>query len=494
MALELRQSLKLSQQLVMTPQLQQAIKLLQLSRLELQQAIREELEINPVLEDAQDGTPEGEGEEAPGEHAGPGEEAGAVTEKAEPAKEDQSLRGEGGLIDRVDWNYYFGDGSPSEARGEREREEEDGRPYYENLLTRKPTLAEHLEWQMGLSEADENLRRVASYLIGNIDENGYLKVSAEEAAETLAEPVEAVERAIARIQALDPAGVGARDLRECLLIQAREKGEEFSLPLKILEDHFALFSRGDLAGIARRLRISREAAREAYQKLVSLSPKPGRAHSGDDVHYITPDVYIFKVDNQWVITLNEDGQPRLRLSAYYRRLLSDGESLPKEDREFLKQKVNSALWFIKSIQQRQRTIYKVVESIMKLQRDYLDRGPKHLKPLTLRDVAEDISMHESTVSRVTSGKYVYTPHGILELKYFFNSGLNREGGEEDIASESVKEKIREIISSEGGQKPLSDQELMRLLRNQGIRIARRTVTKYRAQLGMLPSSKRKKLF
>ncbi|HSL91498.1 MAG TPA: RNA polymerase factor sigma-54 [Candidatus Limnocylindrales bacterium] len=492
MALELRQSLKLSQQLVMTPQLQQAIKLLQLSRLELQQAIREELEINPVLEETQEGSPEGEdGRETEGE---PEEAVVAVPESAEPAKEEQSLRGEGGLIDRLDWNYYFGDGSPSEGRGERERDDEEGRPYYENLLTRTPTLAEHLEMQMGLSEVEENLRRVASYLIGNIDENGYLKTSAEEAAEALSEPLETVERAIATIQSLDPTGVGARDLRECLMIQARERGEEFSLPLKILTDLFDLFSRGDLAGIARRLRITREAVREAYQKLVSLSPKPGREFSGDDVHYITPDVYVFKVDNQWVITLNEDGQPRLRLSSYYRRLLTDGESLPKEDREFLKQKVNSALWFIKSIQQRQRTIYKVVESIMKLHRDFLDRGPKYLKPLTLRDVAEDISMHESTVSRVTSGKYVYTPHGIFELKYFFNSGLNREGGAEDIASESVKEKIREIISSEGGEKPLSDQELMRLLRNQGIRIARRTVTKYRAQLGMLPSSKRKKLF
>jgi RNA polymerase sigma-54 factor len=401
MALELRQSLKLSQQLVMTPQLQQAIKLLQLSRLELQQAIREELEINPVLEESQEGV--ADGEDAGGrEDESP--EAVAAPESDEPAKEDQSLRGEGGLIDRVDWNYYFGDGSPSEGRGEREREEDDGRPYYENLLTRKPTLAEHLEWQMGLSRADERLRRIAAYLIGNIDENGYLKVSAEEAAEALSEPPEEVEKAIAAVQALDPKGVGARDLRECLMIQARERGEEFSLPLKILADHFDLFSRGDLAGISRRMRITREAVREAYQKLVSLSPKPGREFSGDDIHYITPDVYVFKVDGQWVINLNEDGQPRLRLSAYYRRLLSEGESLRKEDREFLKQKINSALWFIKSIQQRQRTIYKVMESIIKLQGEFLEHGPKYLKPLTLRDVAEDISMHESTVSRVTSGK------------------------------------------------------------------------------------------
>jgi len=287
--------------------------------------------------------------------------------------------------------------------------------------------------------------------------------------------------------------VGGRDLRECLLIQAREKGEEFSLPVRILTEHFDLFSRGDVAGIARRLKVSREVVKEAFQKLVTLWPKPGRAFSGDDVQYITPDAYVFRVDDRWVITLNEDGQPRLRLSSYYRDLLQSGDKLGKEDREFLKQKVNSALWFIKSIQQRQRTIYKVVESIVKIQDGFLERGPTHLKPLTLRDVAEDISMHESTVSRVTSGKYLYTPHGIFELKFFFNSGLNREGGREDIASKSVQEKIREILRSEG-EKPYSDQDLVRLLRNQGIRIARRTVTKYRQSMGVLPSSKRKKLF
>ncbi len=484
MALELRQSLKLSQQLVMTPQLQQAIKLLQLSRLELQQAVREELEVNPALEEEVEGAPE----EQEGTEASPQVEAQAGTESAEapPSRE---------LIDRVDWDYYFGDGAAAAGpRGDRDRDEEDGRPYYENLLTRKPSLAEYLEMQVNLSTEDEGLREIASYLIGNIDDNGYLKVSAEETAEALGKPLEEVERAIARIQTLDPPGIGARDLRECLMIQAREKGEEYALPLKILADHFDLFTRGDVAGTARRLKLSREVVREAFQKLVALWPKPGRAFLGDDVHYITPDAYVFKTDNQWVITLNEDGQPRLRLSAYYRDLLSAGDRLGKEDKEFLKQKINSALWFIKSIQQRQRTIYKVVESIMKLQRDFLESGAKSLKPLTLRDVAEDISMHESTVSRVTSNKYVYTPHGIFELKFFFNSGLNRDGGEENIASKSVKEKILEIIRSEGEENPLSDQDLVRILRNQGIRIARRTVTKYRQAMGVLPSSKRKKLF
>jgi RNA polymerase sigma-54 factor len=490
MALELRQSLKLSQQLVMTPQLQQAIKLLQLSRLELQQAVREELEVNPALEEDGEGTPEDQGgSEDQGEaEASPqvaGQE-GSASDEAPPARE---------LIDRVDWDYYFGDGATSSGpRGDRDREEEDGRPYYENLLTRKPSLAEYLEMQINLSTEDDAVREIAPYLIGNIDDNGYLKVSAEETAEALGKPLEEVERAIAKIQTLDPSGIGARDLRDCLMIQAREKGEEYALPLRVLTDHFDLFTRGDVAGVARKFKLSREVIREAFQKLVTLWPKPGRAFLGDDVHYITPDAYVFKTDDKWVVTLNEDGQPRLRLSAYYRDLLAAGDRLGKEDKEFLKQKINSALWFIKSIQQRQRTIYKVVESIIKLQREFLESGPKSLRPLTLRDVAEDISMHESTVSRVTNSKYVYTPHGIFELKFFFNSGLNRDGGEENIASKSVKEKILEIIRNEGEDNPLSDQDLVRTLRSQGIRIARRTVTKYRQAMGVLPSSKRKKLF
>ncbi len=500
MGLDLR--LTLSQRLVMTPQLQQAIKLLQLSRMELEQAVREELEVNPALEDIAEGAPaetpsdEGGGDEPVGEQffetaplPEPDSHADATTETASDPKDESSL------IDRVDWDYFFGEGANYEGGGTRDREDEDGRPYYENTLTRSESLVEYLEQQVNLSDLDPGLREIACFLIGNIDENGYLQVSSEEAAAALESTVEEIERVVQRIQSFDPPGIGGRDLRECLMIQARLKGAEFELPLRILSDHFELFSKGDVAGLSRKLKVDREAVKVAFQKIVTLWPKPGRAFSFEDAQQIIPDAYVTKVGNDWVITLNDDGQPRLRLSGYYRRLLMDGASLGKEDREFLKQKINSALWFIKSIDQRQRTIYKVVESIMKLQRDFLDRGAKFLKPLTLRDVAEEIEMHESTVSRVTSGKYVYTPHGIFELKYFFNSGLNRDGGEENIASKSVKEKIREIIIAESGSgKRLSDQDLMRLLRNQGIRIARRTVTKYRGQLGLLAASKRKKIF
>ncbi|HEY3488571.1 MAG TPA: RNA polymerase factor sigma-54 [Candidatus Deferrimicrobiaceae bacterium] len=500
MALDLR--LTLSQRLVMTPQLQQAIKLLQLSRMELEQAVREELEVNPVLEELPEGAPgegipdEGGADDPVGEQLFDEAPAAPVTERGDASTETAAdPKDENSLIDRVDWDYFFGEGANFEGGGTRDREDEDGRPYYENTLTRSETLVDYLEEQVNLSDFDPALRETACYLIGNIDENGYLQVSSEETAAALETTVEVVDRVVAFIQTLDPPGIGGRDLRECLMIQARLKGDEFALPLRILSDHFDLFSKGDVAGLARKLKLDKEAVKGAFQKIVMLWPKPGRAFSGEEAQQIIPDAYVTKIGNDWVITLNDDGQPRLRLSGYYRRLLQDSAALGKEDREFLKQKINSALWFIKSIDQRQRTIYKVVESIMKLQRDFLDRGPKYLKPLTLRDVAEEIEMHESTVSRVTSGKYVYTPHGIFELKYFFNSGLNRDGGEENIASKSVKEKIREIIAAESGSgKRLSDQELMRLLRNQGIHIARRTVTKYRGQLGLLAAARRKKIF
>ena len=483
MVLELRQSPKLAQQLVMTPQLQQAIKLLQLSRLELEQAVREELEVNPALEDVVDESPEGD------------LSLPETRESDAPATpEEPQTSQDNGLIDRIDWEYYFGESGRGD-KVERDPDDEDSTPYYENTLTRRLSLSDHLEVQIRLLDMPDSEREAALYLIGNIDENGYLSTTVEEAAETLRMPVEEISRALAVVQTLDPLGVGARDLRECLLIQAKEKGEEFELPVRIIEEHFDLFSKGDIAGIARKLKLPKETIKEAFQKLVTLWPKPGREYSEDEVQYITPDVHVFKMDDQWIISLNEDGQPRLKLSSFYRHLLTDGgQGLPREEREFLKQKVNSALWFIKSIEQRKRTIYKVVESIIKLQNGFFEKGVKFLRPLTLKDVAEDIEMHESTVSRVTSGKYVHTPHGTFELKYFFNSGLNRGGGEEDIASKSVKEKIREIIRSEGEKRPLSDQELMQLLQNQGIRIARRTVTKYRAQLGLLSSSGRRRQF
>ena len=563
MALDLR--LTLSQRLVMTPQLQQAIKLLQLSRMELEQAVREELEVNPALEELPEGgnAEADPGAEPPGEPAEPApaqQSADSHTDAASEASAD--VRDDSSLIDRVDWDYFFGEGANYEGGGVRDAEEEDGRPYYENTLTRGESLSDHLEEQVNLSSLPPGLREAALWLIGNIDENGYLQATTEEASGALGLPPEEVERVVAFLQTLDPPGIGGRDLRECLLIQARRRcaeialaqraakdhypllrkddpaalaaalgvaeetaeqaaervrslepdldgrrstrerleerlrleAAEYGLAEAILESHFDLFSKGDVAGIARRAKADREAVKAAFRRIVTLWPKPGRAYSSEDAQQIVPDAYVSRVGDEWVVTLNDDGQPRLRLSGYYRRLLRDGEALGKEDREFLRQKINSALWFIKSIDQRQRTIYKVVESIMRFQRDFLERGPKHLRPLTLRDVAEVIEMHESTVSRVTSGKYVYTPHGIFELKFFFNSGLKRDGGEETIASKSVKEKIREIIVAEGGDgKPLSDQELMRLLRNQGIRIARRTVTKYRGQLGLLAASKRRKI-
>ena len=483
MVLELRQSPKLAQQLVMTPQLQQAIKLLQLSALELEQAIREELEANPVLEDVAEGA--SEADSATSEANAP--DISTPPEEPPPSQDN-------GLLDRIDWEYYFSD-SGHDERVQRDPEEDESSPRYENTLIIQTSLFDHLEEQLQLLDLAESVREAALYLIGNIDENGYLTTTVQEAAQALTLSEEVISEALAVVQKLDPLGVGARDLRECLLIQAREKGDEFELSRRIIEDYFDLFSKGDISGITRKLKLPREIIKEALQKLAALWPRPGRAYSGEDVQYIKPDVHVFKLDGKWHIDLNDDGQPRLRVSSYYRNMLvGGGKGLPKEAREFVKERVSSALWFIKSIEQRKRTIYKVVESIVKLQAEFFDNGIKHLRPLTLRDVAEDIEMHESTVSRVTNGKYVDTPHGVFELKYFFNSGLTRAAGEENIASKSVKEKIREIIRAEGEDKIMSDQELMQILQSQGIRIARRTVTKYRAQLGLLSSSGRRRKY
>ncbi len=476
MALEIKHNLRLQQQLklTITPQLQQAIKLLQLTRLELEQAIRNELEQNPVLEEViEQERPEPEGDSE--------------------AREVEGVKSEGNGLDEPDYEALFPDEPYGSYRVEREAQEEDGRPVYENTLRVELSLIEHLMTQLSLDEFTEEQRKIGEFLIGNIDENGYLMVEVEEVADMLGVSAEEVEEVLQRIQRFDPTGVGARNLRECLMVQAGEKFGDGSVEYQILRDHFDRFIKGDIAGISRELGLGKEEVQEAFRNISKLDPKPGRSHSTSTVHYVTPDIYVYKVGNDWVIELNEDGLPKLRINSYYRQLIKNRDSLSKEEREYLKEKVNSAVWFIKSIYQRRKTIYRVMESILKHQIEFFERGPGHLRPLTLKDVAEDIQMHESTVSRVTSGKYVHTPHGLFELKYFFTGALSKSDGD-SVASESVKEKIKELIKNEDPLKPLSDIQIAKILKSQGINIARRTVTKYRESLGILPSNKRKKIF
>lgn len=475
MAFELKQNLKLAQQLIMTPQLQQAIKLLQLSRVELVEAVQQELEENPMLEEVT-GDDESEDDLQP------------EVEEIRAAERPAELTGEGDGKEEFDWDSYLEDYGPVGVSYQ--REEVEG-PTWENILSWKPSLIDHLSWQLRLSKLSELEVRVGEQILGNIDGNGYLTSSVEEIAE--AEKVDAalVEGVLKKIQEFDPPGVAARDLKECLLIQARVLGVETPLIEQILTNHIKDLETKNYNQIARKLKVQLSEVLDAVAVISQMDPKPGIAYSEEREEYIVPDVFVLKVGDEYKIVLNEDGLPKLRISNFYKEILGGVGGAKKAGcKEYIKDRIQSATWLIKSIQQRQRTIYKVSESIVKFQKDFFDRGIQYLKPMILRDVAEDVGMHESTISRVTTNKYMHTPRGIFELKYFFNSRIGMTDGE-SIASKSVQEEIRKIIQAEDKAKPLSDSELVDILRKSGIAIARRTVAKYREMMGILPSSKRK---
>jgi RNA polymerase sigma-54 factor len=501
MSLELKQHLKMTQQLVMTPQLQQAIKLLQLSRMELVDLIRTEVNENPLLEGAD------EPEEEPVESgASPTEVAQAEqAPQHKEAEKNEEVKGEEGA-NEIDWDQYLdqyqlqGHTAPSN-RGLAD----DEMPGYEATLTRKTDLSAHLVWQLRLSGLSPEQERVAMLIIGNLDDDGYLKMPPVEGEADDSAPrdpliriafeagvgVEFAEKVLKKVQELDPVGVAARDLRECLLLQVRQINADTLEIVAIIERHLKHLESKNYTAIAKDLKIPIEEVVKAVRVISRLEPKPGRAYSAEEPQYITPDVYVYKMGDKYVTVLNDDGLSKLRISSMYRAALKNGQA--GAAKEYIQEKLRSAVWLIRSIHQRQRTIYKVTESIVKFQREFLDKGIAFLKPLILRDVAEDIGMHESTVSRVTTNKYVHTPQGIYELKFFFNSAINRTGGDE-IASEAVKNHIKQIVAAEDSRHPHSDQKIVEILRGQGIEIARRTVAKYREVLGILPSSKRKKYF
>lgn len=483
MAFELKQSLKLSQQLRMTPQLQQAIKLLQLSRLELETTITKELEENPVLEEVVD-TDSVEDDEGLKET----EKLDMVENTADDVVAQDPKKEEG----EFEWENYTEDNYKQSQASQSMRNEEVQN--YENLITRHETLQEYLLWQVKMSGFSEEEERVSTKIIGNIDDDGYLKVSIREACpEEEALPDEELESILGLVHEFDPPGVGARTLEECLLIQAKVIGEDTNDVVHVIKTHMKDLEKKNFEGIAKAMGKSLQEVIEVCKIIFEMEPKPGRMFTTTDTQYVTPDVYVYKVGDEYVVSLNEDGLPRLRISNFYKNVLS-GKGSSSVTKEYIQEKLRSAVWLIKSIHQRQRTIYKVTESIVRHQKDFFEKGLEHLKPMILRDIANDIGMHESTVSRVTTAKYVHTPRGIFELKYFFNSGINKTDGD-SLASESVKEKIKELVSKEDVKNPYSDQKIVELLRAQaGIDIARRTVAKYRDILGILPSSRRKKYF
>ena len=469
----MKQSLKMSQQLVMTPQLQQAIKLLQLNHLELADLVSQEMVENPVLEEVI---------EERDDPLSPAADNNSTETTADP-------NAEGTREQEIDWEKYLENYSSSPKTGSEVRRDADDLPTYDQTLTRSETLSEHLMWQLHMAEADEVTRAAAAAVIGNLNDDGFLSGSLEDIATEEVMTVEDVEEGLLLVQTFDPLGVGARDLAESLLIQARVVYPEDRVVHRVLKEHVTNLEKRDYKRIARNLGVSLPRVLEAIRSIADLEPRPGREFTTEEPRYISPDIYVLKSEDDYVIQLNEDGVPKLRVSNYYRRVLSGAQ---KGDKEYIQEKLRSAQWLIRSIYQRQRTIYKVVESIVKQQRGFFDEGIAKLKPMILRDVAEDIGMHESTVSRVTTNRYVHTPHWTFELKFFFNSGIHR--GDGDVASEMVKQRIKALIADENPRKPYSDQAIVKMLAEEEIKIARRTVAKYRDMLGIGSSSQRKRLF
>ena len=473
MAFELKQNLKLSQQLVMTPQLQQAIKLLQLSRLELTDLIRQEIDENPVLDEKM--------ESDPAEQAAEKDELAAVNESADVFPEVKN-ENEFDWKDFVDNSINPSTGSYSAGGEEREQ--------YDSIATKPDTFVDHLFWQLRLHDLNDKEMEIGENIIGNLNRDGYLKASLEEVASATGVDIELVEKVRSKIKYFDPVGVSSLDLQECLLVQAELLHGDNTLIKKILTDHFKNLERKKYQVIAKDLQIHLKEVVAACEIIADMDPRPGKAYNEGDTQYITPDIYVYKVKGEYVVVLNEDGQPKLKINSFYKKMLSNSNINSDKAKEYIQEKIRSAVWLVKSVYHRQSTIVNVMKSIIKFQRDFFDYGADHLKPLVLRNVADDIEMHESNISRVTTNKYVYTPQGIYELKYFFNSGLNTDNGE-SIASEGVKSRSKVLIESENPKKPYSDQQIADVFKQQGINIARRTVTKYREKLGILSSSRRK---
>jgi RNA polymerase sigma-54 factor len=566
MALEQKLSLKLAQRLVMTPSLQQAIKLLQMTRMELDTLLTQELVENPVLEEAAEAAdnpdPAEEEAEAPPE------------ERKEAASNGEEGLNHGESMENIDLDAYFGD--YWEGSGYSSMAEERDEPPIENSLTREPDLYDHLLWQLHMAEVEPRQREIAELIIGNLDPDGFLVATPEEIramgdlgdpgeqrhagdgggsprdryfidpealsapadplatspasgqgaeappaanhragvspagnqgapAAALALPVvegggpytlEEVEAALELVRSFDPPGIACNDLRESLLRQMDARGVPADdLARRVVQEAWDLFLRRQFPAVAKKLGIELGTLEEAVELIRTLETNPGRKFSTERPHYIEPDVFVRRVGDDYVIQLNDDGLPRLRVSRSYRRMLQTmrSEGRQSEAQQFIKDKIRSAVWLIKSLDQRQRTIYKVAASIIRQQRDFLDKGIDHLRPMVLRDVAEDIGMHESTVSRVVSNKYIHTQRGLFPMKFFFHSGIDREYGD-NISSLTVKRKIEQMIQAEDPKRPLSDSELMRILNREGIQIARRTVAKYRDELSIPSSTDRKQIF
>jgi RNA polymerase sigma-54 factor len=492
--MEIKQQLRLSQQLVMTPQLQQAIKLLQMSRMELVDMVREELLENPVLEDSMDQV-EGRAERVE-QHSLERNEIATIDQQIN-ADDRASLETKASekKAEEIDWERYLENHALQAPLPSFRGGMEDELPSYEATATRAEDLADHLTWQIRMSDLQDDEKGFALLVVGNLDELGYLRVegvSEEDIVPKLAAEAgldaEDAEEVLQMIQRMDPIGVASRSLRECLLVQADHFGLD-ALARTVISDHLGHLEKRNYQAIAKALKVTVEEVYDIAQVIAELEPRPGRNFISEEPRYITPDVEVIKVGDDYFVRANDDGMPRLKISGFYRAAMQGD---PKA-KEYIQGKLRSAQWLIRSIDQRRKTIVRVTECIIEKQREFFEKGIDYLKPMILRDVAETVGMHESTISRVTSNKYVNTPQGLFELKFFFNSAIRREN-DDDIASESVKQAIKKIIGDEDPREPHSDQKIVEILAQQDIVIARRTVAKYREMLGILSSSKRKKYF
>ncbi|MEK6583197.1 MAG: RNA polymerase factor sigma-54 [Nitrospirota bacterium] len=485
MALEHKLELRLSQKLVLTPQLQMAIKLLQMPQLELSQTLTQELVENPFLEEVVEDTKE----ELTREEV----ESMEVQEETDDAESPLERVMSAENLSRFTVDEYFEERSSDGRDLGYFTPGTDAPPSFEQFVNQSPDIYDHLLWQLRLSEVAEEIRQVGEVVIGNIDENGYLSATDEEIAKSFNTDVVMVGKAVELVQSFDPPGIGARDLKECLLLQLRLLGLTGSLAEKIILSNMEELRKKNYHPIARQHSAPLNDVLAAVKVIEGLEPKPARNFSGAGTNYVVPDVFIVKNDEGYQIILNDERLPRLRINSYYKKLLLQKSSFSKEERQFLDEKLRSATWLLKSLDQRNRTIYRVTESIINFQRDFFDGNVQNLKPLNLRNVALDLGLHESTISRVTSNKYMSCGHGVFCFKFFFSSALQSQGNTEGVSSTSVKDLIKKIVSEENTKKPLSDQIIVGMLKNNDVTIARRTVAKYREEL-KIPSQNQRRRF
>jgi RNA polymerase sigma-54 factor len=491
MSLKMQQHMAMKQQLRMTQQLQQAIKLLQLSKMELVSHIQAEMTENPTLDELSADEPSSPlDSDLPPIPEAPPPNATITTASDHPTPADEALR-----RDDIDWSAYleyYQDGGPLPQNSYRGFIHEE-LPSLEATLSAPSTLTEHLAQQVRLSRLDHDQQQCAAYIIGNLNEDGYLSgISLEDIATRVGVDIDTAEFALEIVQECEPIGVAARDLRECLSVQAEVLYPDDSTVYRLIQDFIPQLERKNYEAISRASRLPLDEILRAAKIISLMDPKPGRRFCDDAPQYITPDIYVYKVGDEYQVVLNEDGMPKLRVSAYYNQMIRS-RAAGKDAGSYVRDKLAGARWLIRSIHQRQRTIQRVTAAIVARQRDFLDFGISQLKPMVLRDIADETGLHESTISRVTSKKYVHTPQGTFELKYFFNSRISRTEGD-DLASESVKQRIKSIIDAEPPTRPYSDQKIVAVLKEQNIEIARRTVAKYREAMGILSSNQRKNCF